>query len=104
MRESYNKTSSINSKRILQPNTALLSLVLMAGTFFIAYFLRKFKNSSFLPGKVSPPPMGPCRWVQPSGANCDTQSTEIFLSLPAAVMPLGKQGEAVLLAVMPGPS
>ncbi|NXL17748.1 B3AT protein, partial [Setophaga kirtlandii] len=35
-----------------EPNTALLSLVLMAGTFFLAYFLRMFKNSSFLPGKV----------------------------------------------------
>uniref|UniRef100_A0A8C8VR09 Anion exchange protein n=1 Tax=Pelusios castaneus TaxID=367368 RepID=A0A8C8VR09_9SAUR len=35
-----------------QPNTALLSLVLMAGTFFIAFFLRQFKNSSFLPGKL----------------------------------------------------
>ncbi|KAJ7313533.1 hypothetical protein JRQ81_004992 [Phrynocephalus forsythii] len=35
-----------------QPNTALLSLVLMAGTFFLAFFLRKFKNSSFFPGKL----------------------------------------------------
>uniref|UniRef100_A0A8C3V585 Anion exchange protein n=1 Tax=Catharus ustulatus TaxID=91951 RepID=A0A8C3V585_CATUS len=35
-----------------QPNMALLSLVLMAGTFFLAFFLRQFKNSSFLPGKV----------------------------------------------------
>ncbi|NWW87043.1 B3AT protein, partial [Rhynochetos jubatus] len=35
-----------------EPNTALLSLVLMAGTFFLAFFLRKFKNSAFLPGKV----------------------------------------------------
>lgn len=35
-----------------QPNTALLSLVLMAGTFFIAFFLRKFKNSGFFPGKL----------------------------------------------------
>ncbi|NXL03260.1 B3AT protein, partial [Mesembrinibis cayennensis] len=34
------------------PNTALLSLVLMAGTFFLAFFLRKFKNSAFLPGKI----------------------------------------------------
>ncbi|KFV19300.1 Band 3 anion transport protein, partial [Tauraco erythrolophus] len=34
------------------PNTALLSLVLMAGTFFLAIFLRKFKNSAFLPGKA----------------------------------------------------
>ncbi|CAM9339868.1 unnamed protein product [Lampetra fluviatilis] len=35
-----------------QPNTALLSLVLMSGTFFIAFFLRKLKNSRFLAGKV----------------------------------------------------
>uniref|UniRef100_A0A672UPH1 Anion exchange protein n=1 Tax=Strigops habroptila TaxID=2489341 RepID=A0A672UPH1_STRHB len=34
------------------PNTALLSLVLMAGTFFLAFFLRKFKNSAFLPGRA----------------------------------------------------
>ncbi|XP_043960489.1 anion exchange protein 2b isoform X1 [Gambusia affinis] len=34
-----------------EPNTALLSLVLMAGTFFIAFYLRKFKNSAFFPGK-----------------------------------------------------
>ncbi|NWU36813.1 B3AT protein, partial [Hylia prasina] len=37
---------------VAEPNTALLSLVLMAGTFFLAFFLRQFKNSSFLPGKV----------------------------------------------------
>ncbi|XP_060732830.1 anion exchange protein 3 isoform X2 [Tachysurus vachellii] len=35
-----------------QPNTALLSLVLMLGTFFVAFFLRKFRNSRFLGGKV----------------------------------------------------
>ncbi|KFM13365.1 Band 3 anion transport protein, partial [Aptenodytes forsteri] len=34
------------------PNTALLSLVLMAGTFFLAFFLRQFKNSAFLPGRA----------------------------------------------------
>ncbi|XP_012705515.2 anion exchange protein 2b isoform X1 [Fundulus heteroclitus] len=34
-----------------EPNTALLSLVLMAGTFFIAFYLRKFKNSAFFPGR-----------------------------------------------------
>ncbi|XP_077020292.1 band 3 anion transport protein isoform X2 [Tamandua tetradactyla] len=34
------------------PNTALLSLVLMAGTFFFAIMLRKFKNSSYFPGKL----------------------------------------------------
>ncbi|XP_033855670.3 anion exchange protein 2-like [Acipenser ruthenus] len=35
-----------------KPNTALLSLVLMAGTFFIAFYLRKFKNSAFFPGRI----------------------------------------------------
>ncbi|MEQ2174229.1 hypothetical protein GOODEAATRI_005695 [Goodea atripinnis] len=35
-----------------EPNTALLSLVLMAGTFFIAFYLRKFKNSALFPGRV----------------------------------------------------
>ncbi|NXE84885.1 B3AT protein, partial [Cochlearius cochlearius] len=40
------------SPNVPKPNTALLSLILMAGTFFLAFFLRKFKNSSFLPGRV----------------------------------------------------
>ena len=31
-----------------QPNTALLSVILTLGTFFIAYFLRIFRNSKFL--------------------------------------------------------
>ncbi|XP_035285268.1 anion exchange protein 2-like isoform X1 [Anguilla anguilla] len=35
-----------------EPNTALLSLVLMSGTFFIAFYLRKFKNSAFFPGRI----------------------------------------------------
>ncbi|XP_008578696.1 PREDICTED: anion exchange protein 3 isoform X2 [Galeopterus variegatus] len=35
-----------------RPNTALLSLILMLGTFFIAFFLRKFRNSRFLGGKA----------------------------------------------------
>nr|XP_033788634.1 anion exchange protein 2 isoform X1 [Geotrypetes seraphini]XP_033788635.1 anion exchange protein 2 isoform X1 [Geotrypetes seraphini] len=39
-------------KIMRRPNTALLSLVLMAGTFFIAFFLRKFKNSRFFPGRI----------------------------------------------------
>lgn len=43
-----------------QPNTALLSLVLMAGTFFLALFLRKFKNSAFLPGTVGLGGVGFC--------------------------------------------
>uniref|UniRef100_A0A671U575 Anion exchange protein n=1 Tax=Sparus aurata TaxID=8175 RepID=A0A671U575_SPAAU len=34
------------------PNTALLSMCLMLGCFFIAYFLRQFKNGTFLPGRV----------------------------------------------------
>ncbi|XP_038131351.1 anion exchange protein 2a isoform X2 [Cyprinodon tularosa] len=40
------------SKTSGEPNTALLSLVLMAGTYFIAFYLRKFKNSSFFPGRI----------------------------------------------------
>lgn len=48
-----NGTASRGSSEMTgQPNTALLSLVLMAGTFFIAFFLRKFKNSRFFPGRV----------------------------------------------------
>ncbi|KAM3598580.1 uncharacterized protein V6R79_019976 [Siganus canaliculatus] len=34
------------------PNTALLSMCLMFGCFFIAYFLRFFKNGQFLPGPL----------------------------------------------------
>ncbi|XP_067140255.1 band 3 anion transport protein-like [Centruroides vittatus] len=33
---------------INQPNTALLSTIMMIGTFFIAHFLRHFRNSKFL--------------------------------------------------------
>lgn len=40
-----------------QPNTSLLSLVLMMGTFFLAFFLRKLRNSRFLGGKVPRPPL-----------------------------------------------
>lgn len=36
------------SKAVNQPNTALLSTILALGTFFIAYFLRIFRNSKFL--------------------------------------------------------
>lgn len=35
------------------PNTALLSMCLMFGCFFIAMYLRGFKTSVFLPGPVS---------------------------------------------------
>ncbi|XP_018527642.2 LOW QUALITY PROTEIN: solute carrier family 4 member 1a (Diego blood group) [Lates calcarifer] len=34
------------------PNTALLSMCLMFGCFFIAYFLRQFKNGHYLPGPI----------------------------------------------------
>ncbi|KAM6238583.1 band 3 anion transport protein [Porphyrio hochstetteri] len=47
----YNVQAVVEPK-VPEPNTALLSLVLMAGTFFLAFFLRKFKNSAFLPGSV----------------------------------------------------
>ncbi|KAM9321778.1 anion exchange protein 2a [Pholidichthys leucotaenia] len=50
---SYNMTAArISGKVVNEPNTALLSLVLMAGTYFIAFYLRKFKNSSFFPGRL----------------------------------------------------
>ncbi|XP_033473339.2 anion exchange protein 3 isoform X2 [Epinephelus lanceolatus] len=42
----------VDSPVFNQPNTALLSLVLMMGTFFVAFFLRKFRNSRFLGGKA----------------------------------------------------
>ncbi|KAM6918816.1 anion exchange protein 2a [Xenentodon cancila] len=49
-----NHTMAAGSPRkvVGEPNTALLSLVLMAGTYFVAFYLRKFKNSSFFPGKL----------------------------------------------------
>uniref|UniRef100_A0A8C6UA56 Anion exchange protein n=1 Tax=Neogobius melanostomus TaxID=47308 RepID=A0A8C6UA56_9GOBI len=47
-----NSTQPVNIKILGEPNTALLSLVLMAGTFFIAFYLRKFKNSAFFPGRL----------------------------------------------------
>uniref|UniRef100_A0A672IRJ9 Anion exchange protein n=1 Tax=Salarias fasciatus TaxID=181472 RepID=A0A672IRJ9_SALFA len=46
-----NSTAPAVEKVQGEPNTALLSLVLMAGTFFIAFYLRKFKNSAFFPGR-----------------------------------------------------
>ncbi|XP_026792213.3 anion exchange protein 2a [Pangasianodon hypophthalmus] len=46
------RTQDIPGKVLNQPNTALLSLVLMSGTFFIAFYLRKFKNSAFFPGSL----------------------------------------------------
>lgn len=47
-----NTTVIINTIKPAYPNTALLSMCLMLGCFFIAYFLRQFKNGTFLPGKV----------------------------------------------------
>ncbi|XP_067890887.1 anion exchange protein 3-like isoform X2 [Heterodontus francisci] len=42
----------IQTTQQMQPNTALLSLVMMFGTFFLAFFMRKFRNSRFLGGKA----------------------------------------------------
>ncbi|XP_028285808.1 solute carrier family 4 member 1b (Diego blood group) [Parambassis ranga] len=47
-----NTTIIINTIKAPYPNTALLSMCLMFGCFFIAFFLRQFKNGTFLPGKV----------------------------------------------------
>ncbi|XP_061911697.1 solute carrier family 4 member 1b (Diego blood group) isoform X2 [Entelurus aequoreus] len=47
-----NTTIIVNTIKPPYPNTALLSMCLMLGCFFIAFFLRQFKNGTFLPGKV----------------------------------------------------
>ncbi|XP_068439124.1 solute carrier family 4 member 1b (Diego blood group) [Clinocottus analis] len=47
-----NTTVLVNTIKPSYPNTALLSMCLMLGCFFIAFFLRQFKNGTFLPGKV----------------------------------------------------
>merc|ERR1719412_1802921 len=44
----WSQHCDINQPRGPQPNTALLSAILMFGTFFIAYFLRIFRNSQYL--------------------------------------------------------
>ncbi|XP_063315373.1 band 3 anion transport protein isoform X1 [Pelobates fuscus] len=51
LQSNYNGTH-LDPNAVPQPNTALLSLVLMSGAFFIAFFLRQFKNSSYFPGKL----------------------------------------------------
>uniref|UniRef100_A0A8C9YCN3 Anion exchange protein n=1 Tax=Sander lucioperca TaxID=283035 RepID=A0A8C9YCN3_SANLU len=47
-----NATFVVKTIRPPYPNTALLSMCLMFGCFLIAFFLRQFKNGTFLPGKV----------------------------------------------------
>ncbi|XP_048416374.1 anion exchange protein 2-like isoform X2 [Stegostoma tigrinum] len=52
---SYNTTASDGSTQDAgtpKPNTALLSLVLMFGTFFIAISLRRLKTSQYFPGTI----------------------------------------------------
>ncbi|XP_061080779.1 band 3 anion exchange protein-like [Conger conger] len=44
--------NSTDNEKIVYPNTALLSMCLMFGCFFIAFFLRHFKNGRFLPGPI----------------------------------------------------
>ena len=56
-----------------QPNTALLSLVLMMGTFFVAFFLRKLRNSRFLGGKVI---------LKKLNLNCKWQASHVHLIVP----------------------
>jgi len=46
--EALNSTSGAPSSDAAYPNTALLSAILMFGTFFIAYFLRIFRNGKYL--------------------------------------------------------
>ncbi|KAM9560725.1 solute carrier family 4 member 1b (Diego blood group) [Salvelinus alpinus] len=49
---SGNTTTTVNILDRAYPNTALLSMCLMFGCFLIAFFLRQFKNGTFLPGKI----------------------------------------------------
>ncbi|KAM5273387.1 band 3 anion transport protein [Ctenodactylus gundi] len=53
LKSSYGSTALVGPKpQGPLPNTALFSLVLMAGTFTFAMMLRKFKNSSYFPGML----------------------------------------------------
>uniref|UniRef100_A0A3Q0RI04 Anion exchange protein n=1 Tax=Amphilophus citrinellus TaxID=61819 RepID=A0A3Q0RI04_AMPCI len=47
-----NETIRVEEYERPYPNTALLSMCLMFGCFFIAYFLRQFKSGHFLPGPI----------------------------------------------------
>uniref|UniRef100_A0A8B9K880 Anion exchange protein n=1 Tax=Astyanax mexicanus TaxID=7994 RepID=A0A8B9K880_ASTMX len=49
--ETFSKLAKVSLHNSEATNT-LLSLVLMSGTFFIAFYLRKFKNSAFFPGRL----------------------------------------------------
>ena len=55
---SYGHGTEKYNKQFNEPNTALLSTILIFGTFLIAYFLRIFRNSRFLGRSVST-----CVWV-----------------------------------------
>ncbi|XP_023684950.2 solute carrier family 4 member 1a (Diego blood group) [Paramormyrops kingsleyae] len=52
--QQYDEVNSTTPKYLMAPypNTALLSMFLMFGCFFIAFFLRQFKNGHFLPGPL----------------------------------------------------
>ncbi|XP_065051881.1 band 3 anion transport protein-like isoform X2 [Rhopilema esculentum] len=49
--ESITEAPSLSPNNVGRPNTALMSLVLLIGTFLIAFFLRKFRNSHFFSSK-----------------------------------------------------
>ncbi|XP_076345016.1 band 3 anion transport protein-like isoform X2 [Tachypleus tridentatus] len=49
---SFEDLSRSAERLLIHPNTALFSMILMMGTFFIAYFLRHFRNSRFLGSTV----------------------------------------------------
>lgn len=49
----FSSTHGSGDRRLNEPNTALLCTILALGTFFIAYYLRHFRNSKFLGRNVS---------------------------------------------------
>ena len=50
---SLGNATMVEASQDPQPNTALMSLILMLGTFIIAFKLKKFRNSKYLGRGVS---------------------------------------------------
>ena len=74
------------------PNTALFSLVLMAGTFLLAMMLRKFKNSTYFPGKVSAPLSSPSPTPSFSSTLGSASYPNSLFPIPGLSSPLLNQG------------
>lgn len=96
-----------------QPNTALLSFILMLGTFLIAFFLRKFRNSRFLGGKVCgcwlwcPQVWGGATFGRGQGQKEGSQAGACgppLLHLPLLPSPPGRRAASLEILASPSPS